>query len=230
MNIKPNSRFVQTKKNCFSSLAVAFLLSAQGIAAENPVPPGYIPVPGGPSGPEPLGCFSVSRAPAGICFNRSPIRAPGFNWGDDKQINTPKWGGQAIAELQFNFKKQVGQTSPLGEQFYLDWTRAPGFAFNTNITLSPDEPMLLVLDSGTKPLEIINPYGKDNQTRGRLVVDFGSDYPNEKTFVLDLSKTDSASEFSLSGDLIVRAGAVSYTHLTLPTTVGPCRSRWSPYH
>ena len=23
---------------------------------------------------------------------------------------------------------------------------------------------------------------------------------------------------------------VSYTHLTLPTTVGPCRSRWSPYH
>ena len=25
-------------------------------------------------------------------------------------------------------------------------------------------------------------------------------------------------------------GAVSYTHLTLPTTVGPCRSRWSPYH
>ena len=24
--------------------------------------------------------------------------------------------------------------------------------------------------------------------------------------------------------------AVSYTHLTLPTTVGPCRSRWSPYH
>ena len=24
--------------------------------------------------------------------------------------------------------------------------------------------------------------------------------------------------------------AVSYTHLTLPTTVGPCRSRWSPDH
>ena len=24
--------------------------------------------------------------------------------------------------------------------------------------------------------------------------------------------------------------SVSYTHLTLPTTVGPCRSRWSPYH
>ena len=24
--------------------------------------------------------------------------------------------------------------------------------------------------------------------------------------------------------------AVSYTHLTLPTTVQGCRSRWSPYH
>ena len=26
------------------------------------------------------------------------------------------------------------------------------------------------------------------------------------------------------------AGAVSYTHLTLPTTSRRCRSRWSPYH
>ena len=25
-------------------------------------------------------------------------------------------------------------------------------------------------------------------------------------------------------------GAVSYTHLTLPTTGSLCRSRWSPYH
>ena len=24
--------------------------------------------------------------------------------------------------------------------------------------------------------------------------------------------------------------AVSYTHLTLPTTLHECRSRWSPYH
>ena len=28
----------------------------------------------------------------------------------------------------------------------------------------------------------------------------------------------------------VHATAVSYTHLTLPTTIGWCRSRWSPYH
>ena len=26
------------------------------------------------------------------------------------------------------------------------------------------------------------------------------------------------------------AGAVSYTHLTLPTKSDECRSRWSPYH
>ena len=26
------------------------------------------------------------------------------------------------------------------------------------------------------------------------------------------------------------SGAVSYTHLTLPTTLSTCRSRWSPYH
>ena len=31
-------------------------------------------------------------------------------------------------------------------------------------------------------------------------------------------------------NLMDRVKAVSYTHLTLPTTVGPCRSRWSPYH
>ena len=28
----------------------------------------------------------------------------------------------------------------------------------------------------------------------------------------------------------VKVKAVSYTHLTLPTILGLCRSRWSPYH
>ena len=27
-----------------------------------------------------------------------------------------------------------------------------------------------------------------------------------------------------------RKDAVSYTHLTLPTIIPECRSRWSPYH
>ena len=30
--------------------------------------------------------------------------------------------------------------------------------------------------------------------------------------------------------LIQQLEAVSYTHLTLPTTLHECRSRWSPYH
>ena len=28
----------------------------------------------------------------------------------------------------------------------------------------------------------------------------------------------------------IRGNAVSYTHLTLPTIIRECRSRWSPYH
>ena len=29
---------------------------------------------------------------------------------------------------------------------------------------------------------------------------------------------------------VIYIEAVSYTHLTLPTTLALCRSRWSPYH
>ena len=39
--------------------------------------------------------------------------------------------------------------------------------------------------------------------------------------------------FGGTGDLARRKlipASVSYTHLTLPTTCTPCRSRWSPYH
>ena len=34
----------------------------------------------------------------------------------------------------------------------------------------------------------------------------------------------------LSDEFQKRVPPVSYTHLTLPTTIKPCRSRWSPYH
>ena len=33
-----------------------------------------------------------------------------------------------------------------------------------------------------------------------------------------------------TGDFYKAFKAVSYTHLTLPTTGSLCRSRWSPYH
>ena len=31
-------------------------------------------------------------------------------------------------------------------------------------------------------------------------------------------------------DVDIVRESVSYTHLTLPTIILPCRSRWSPYH
>ena len=41
---------------------------------------------------------------------------------------------------------------------------------------------------------------------------------------------DGAKEIGKCTYVVTRPGAVSYTHLTLPTMVYQCRSRWSPYH
>ena len=42
---------------------------------------------------------------------------------------------------------------------------------------------------------------------------------------------DGTSQWITGPDSRVHAHeAVSYTHLTLPTTLHECRSRWSPYH
>ena len=40
----------------------------------------------------------------------------------------------------------------------------------------------------------------------------------------------SIAERILPGFSLDAIGPVSYTHLTLPTTLHECRSRWSPYH
>ena len=52
------------------------------------------------------------------------------------------------------------------------------------------------------------------------------------SFLYDMTKT-LAGDF-VDVDLIIPAGEdphpVSYTHLTLPTKLEWCRSRWSPYH
>ena len=37
-------------------------------------------------------------------------------------------------------------------------------------------------------------------------------------------------QICLSLPIVISLTAVSYTHLTLPTTARRCRSRWSPYH
>ena len=39
-----------------------------------------------------------------------------------------------------------------------------------------------------------------------------------------------ATEHAVVVDTFCKTNAVSYTHLTLPTTLHECRSRWSPYH
>ena len=44
-------------------------------------------------------------------------------------------------------------------------------------------------------------------------------------------KTDDvAGDGTTTATVLAQALAVSYTHLTLPTILRSCRSRWSPYH
>ena len=59
------------------------------------------------------------------------------------------------------------------------------------------------------------------------------DYILSKVFdSISLSRTIHCKNhsFSTSCFLFFIYQAVSYTHLTLPTIILPCRSRWSPYH
>ena len=52
-----------------------------------------------------------------------------------------------------------------------------------------------------------------------------------KTFTLGKSWSLILTDMGVApSDVLRRAGTVSYTHLTLPTIVRECRSRWSPYH
>ena len=102
-----------------------------------------------------------------------------------------------------------------------------------------------------------NPIFSDPQYQGALIIQYYlGDTTNDKTHWKDLktfkqdlasSSTDQTSnkvwfrfnvkqefsnKFSVSDKayLLHSPDAVSYTHLTLPTTTPQCRSRWSPYH
>ena len=59
------------------------------------------------------------------------------------------------------------------------------------------------------------------------------DRPREKLMRLGAEALSNAELLAIligSGSTKESAVAVSYTHLTLPTTARRCRSRWSPYH
>ena len=47
---------------------------------------------------------------------------------------------------------------------------------------------------------------------------------------LNASKASAKVSFSPEAKKQLMNVTVSYTHLTLPTTLHECRSRWSPYH
>ena len=66
----------------------------------------------------------------------------------------------------------------------------------------------------------------------RFFVKFYPDNTKSQFIEIDIPKRLNAQNIDLTqqGDWKVIGLAVSYTHLTLPTTARRCRSRWSPYH
>ena len=50
-----------------------------------------------------------------------------------------------------------------------------------------------------------------------------------QTHARQLAKQEAKADERVA-KLLDKAETVSYTHLTLPTTLHECRSRWSPYH
>ena len=55
---------------------------------------------------------------------------------------------------------------------------------------------------------------------------------DKSLLIYDVSPRDESRSLNvlINPKVVTREGAVSYTHLTLPTTIELCRSRWSPYH
>ena len=101
------------------------------------------------------------------------------------------------------------------------------------------------LESHEKPVKAINwnsvPDDKDLEVWDRLTGNFwlpekipvSNDIPSWNT-LNDEEKQATMRVFTGLTLLDTIQGtvgaAVSYTHLTLPTTLHECRSRWSPYH
>ena len=56
------------------------------------------------------------------------------------------------------------------------------------------------------------------------------DHPVVRAGLRAILNTFSDVEVVMEGSTGADVDTVSYTHLTLPTTLHECRSRWSPYH
>ena len=108
-------------------------------------------------------------------------------------------------------------TSPVSPDSYEQWVEAQGMVRHI-ITLLARK---ITADQLARVTAVVSRHGLNidgiNRLSGRIPL---GELP-------DLSKA--CVEFSVRGPLQDSA-AVSYTHLTLPTTWSRCRSRWSPYH
>ena len=69
-------------------------------------------------------------------------------------------------------------------------------------------------------------YGKNPDTPAAVIEKGTTGNQKTVTGVLGTIK-QTAEEKGITPPAVV---AVSYTHLTLPTNISRCRSRWSPYH
>ena len=65
--------------------------------------------------------------------------------------------------------------------------------------------------------------GQKDDTTGKVT-------PLTKDEYLKYFTDESVEQMNFFNSFITKETPVSYTHLTLPTTIGWCRSRWSPYH
>ena len=59
-------------------------------------------------------------------------------------------------------------------------------------------------------------------------VSLGGSEVSSLTFIMPENLATALPDFMMGGE--GDTGTVSYTHLTLPTIIPECRSRWSPYH
>ena len=72
----------------------------------------------------------------------------------------------------------------------------------------------------------VEPYDLESKKKNKELIN----YQNGRLWYLDFN-LDNPILSKKENRLAIRDSiAVSYTHLTLPTTIVLCRSRWSPYH